>query len=78
MSLILTSSQLAVAYMADLAFGDPVWLPHPVRLFGVLISAIERVVRRIVNSPNSLRIAGMLATISIIAAVGTITGQCCQ
>lgn len=29
---------LVAGYLLDLALGDPRWLPHPIRLFGHLIS----------------------------------------
>jgi adenosylcobinamide-phosphate synthase len=33
---------LLVAYLLDLLLGDPRWLPHPIRLYGLLISTGER------------------------------------
>jgi hypothetical protein len=64
MSLILTSAKLAVAYIADLAFDDPLWLPHPVRLSALRFGDREA------GSPNCeftavLRIAGLLARLCI-------------
>ena len=32
-------------FLLDLLFGDPHWLPHPVRLIGALISRSERILR---------------------------------
>ena len=34
-----------IGFFLDLLFGDPHWLPHPVRLIGAMISALERLVR---------------------------------
>ncbi len=38
---------LLAAYFLDLAFGDPRWLYHPIRLIGLLISRSEKLLRRI-------------------------------
>ncbi len=37
--------RLTLAYALDLAAGDPEWLPHPVRIIGIVISASERRLR---------------------------------
>lgn len=66
----MTSSQLAIAYLADLVFGDPAWMPHPVRFFGFGIAGAEKVARRFARSPRALRLAGLLMTASISAGVG--------
>jgi len=42
----MTAPQLAIAYAADLAAGDPEWFPHPVRLFGMFVRVGERWLRR--------------------------------
>ena len=31
-----------VGYILDMLFGDPYWLPHPIRLIGNLIAALDR------------------------------------
>lgn len=36
---------LPISYILDLIFGDPDWLPHPVRIIGKLISIVERLMR---------------------------------
>ncbi len=33
--------QLSIGYVADILFGDPYWMPHPVRFIGMLISFLE-------------------------------------
>ena len=33
--------QIVIALLLDLALGDPRWLPHPVRLIGRLIAALD-------------------------------------
>ncbi|MBO8162895.1 MAG: cobalamin biosynthesis protein CobD [Brevibacillus sp.] len=44
MSLLL-ALQVGIAYVLDLIFGDPRWLPHPVIGMGKLTSWVERLVR---------------------------------
>ena len=36
---------LILAFFLDLAIGDPRWLPHPVRIIGKGIEAMERLLR---------------------------------
>ena len=38
-------ADLACAFFLDLAIGDPRWLPHPVRIIGKGIGAMERLLR---------------------------------
>ncbi|MFQ9846520.1 MAG: cobalamin biosynthesis protein [[Clostridium] leptum] len=33
--------------LLDLCFGDPHWIPHPIRLIGWLIQKLERLLRRL-------------------------------
>ena len=35
----------SAGFFLDLIFGDPYWMPHPVRLMGRLINGTERVLR---------------------------------
>lgn len=55
-----------IANLADLAFGDPYGFPHPVRLIGLYISAFEKIARRICKDDKSLKLAGILLTISTV------------
>jgi adenosylcobinamide-phosphate synthase len=38
-----------IAYILDLLFGDPYWMPHPVRFIGWLIKNVERILRKAVT-----------------------------
>ena len=49
---------LVIGYLLDLLFGDPQWLPHPIRLFGYLISKLESKL----NSGIHKKIKGTAAT----------------
>jgi adenosylcobinamide-phosphate synthase len=61
--------QLLVAFLADLAFGDPPRMPHPVRLFGFLIAQGERLVRKIAHSNRALFCGGAALVISLTCTV---------
>jgi len=37
---------LIVGALLDLALGDPRWLPHPIRGIGLLVNALERLLRK--------------------------------
>src|SRR5215831_4282724 len=41
-----TTVTLALGAFMDLLFGDPRWLPHPIRGIGLLIGALERLLRK--------------------------------
>jgi len=62
--------QILLAYLADLTFADPPWLPHPVRLFGFATKALEKTCRKLAPTPRTLRLAGALTTLFIISSVG--------
>ena len=65
-------SALALGFLLDLLLGDPHWAPHPVRLMGRLISALERLLRRIFPpSPRGLRLGGFCL---VVLTAGLSTG----
>lgn len=35
-----------LGFVLDLLFGDPHWLPHPIRLIGNLIASLEKLNKR--------------------------------
>ncbi len=55
--------QILAALGLDLAFGDPRWLPHPVRLIGGFAAVLEAPLRR---AFPSARLAGLAAVILVI------------
>jgi adenosylcobinamide-phosphate synthase len=63
--------QIAIALLLDLAFGDPRWLPHPVRLIGRLIAALEEPARRAIPD---VRLAGSLTALAVILTAALTTG----
>jgi adenosylcobinamide-phosphate synthase len=62
-----TPPRLAAAYALDVALGDPEWMPHPVRGFGVLIRTGERVLRRFTCTESAELVAGGVLTASVVA-----------
>jgi len=68
-----TELQLTLAFLADLAFGDPQWMPRPVRLFGVLTAAGEKVSRLGVKSNRGLLVAG--GVVAAVITLGTYGGS---
>lgn len=36
-----------IGFLLDLCFGDPYWMPHPVRLMGWLIQTLETIIRKL-------------------------------
>jgi adenosylcobinamide-phosphate synthase len=61
----MVSLALAAGFVLDLLFGDPRWLPHPVRLIGRLATWAEPRCRRL--TPNEY-VAGAVFTAVIVAA----------
>ena len=57
---------VVIGWALDLTLGDPRWLPHPVVLFGRMVSRCER---RFNRRGYNRRIAGALMAVSLVAAV---------
>jgi adenosylcobinamide-phosphate synthase len=70
----MTATRLALAYALDLLFGDPEWLPHPVRWFGSLIRVGEGWLRRLGRGPQQELFAGAALTTSI-TLMGWVLGR---
>lgn len=60
---------LVLAYLADLAFGDPQWLPHPIRWIGRWITRVERIFYDAAASPALQYLAGCAFWIAVMAGV---------
>ena len=43
-----------IGFILDLIFGDPQWIPHPIRLIGNAISKGELIIRKIIKSKDLL------------------------
>lgn len=64
--------RVTLAFLLDLALGDPRWLPHPVVAMGKLTAGLERLLRRPHHRPGWQRLAGSL----VVAAVVGLAGLC--
>lgn len=64
--MMITPEQLMIGVAADLAVGDPRWLPHPVVGMGKLAAGMERVWRR---SALPLPVAGIGAWCGVLSVV---------
>ncbi|MDO4293766.1 MAG: adenosylcobinamide-phosphate synthase CbiB [Eubacteriales bacterium] len=60
-----------LGFLLDLAFGDPYWLPHPVRLMGRLIAALERRLRK---GRKERELAGGILLAAVVPAVSAAFG----
>ncbi len=69
----MTGLEITLAWLADLAFGDPPWMPHPVRLFGRLTMAGESLARLAAQSNRGLLLTGAAVAAGITA--GTCAGS---
>ncbi len=49
-----------LGYMADIVFGDPYWMPHPIRLIGKLIEWTESVIRQVAKKDHALKVGGVI------------------
>lgn len=57
-----------VGFVLDLILGDPVWLYHPVRVIGNLISVLEKMLRRIAgDSKQGNLLAGGILCVLVIS-----------
>jgi adenosylcobinamide-phosphate synthase len=61
--------QLLVAFLIDLVFGDPPGMPHPVRLFGLFITHVEKLIRKIADSNRALFWGGAALVLALTCAV---------
>ncbi len=59
---------LIAGFILDSILGDPLWLPHPIRLFGNLITLIEKKL----NSKNYKKPKGVISVILLAAFVFSI------
>lgn len=57
---------LILAFLTDLAVGDPKWLPHPVRIIGKAITKTEIFLRKYFISPLQEKIGGILLVIIVV------------
>ena len=64
---------LILAFLLDLALGDPKWLPHPVRIIGKAIQRSESFLRKRYRTPPEEKRAGVLLVGVIVIPTLVIT-----
>ncbi|WZL71782.1 adenosylcobinamide-phosphate synthase CbiB [Clostridiaceae bacterium 35-E11] len=64
---------MIIAYMADRIFGDPYWLPHPIRFIGSAIKKTESFLRKYATNAVQEKNMGMLLTFIIVGSTYLIT-----
>lgn len=55
-----------IGYFLDLVFGDPYWMPHPIRFIGRAISKLEGLLRGYFNRDRKARLGGFILAVVII------------
>jgi adenosylcobinamide-phosphate synthase len=65
----MTAFQFALAYLLDLALGDPRYFPHPVRGIGLLIQGFEKVLMWPSSRPGWERAAGWFLAVGLPAGI---------
>jgi len=58
-----------LAFICDLALGDPYWFPHPVRGIGWIISGTEKFIRAHFRTALGLKVAGAVMAVCVPAMV---------
>lgn len=64
---------LVFAYLADMIFGDPEGLPHPVRWIGRAIMRLEAVLRGFASTPSGERAAGAVLVVMVAGGVWAVS-----
>jgi adenosylcobinamide-phosphate synthase len=64
-------AQIAVAFLADILFGDPRWFPHPVKAIGRFAMALETPMR---NTIPSARWAGTATAATVVGTAALAAG----
>ncbi len=64
--------QIGIAFLLDILIGDPRWFPHPVRMIGMCIEYLEKVLRKLVPSE---RVAGIFLALIIVVGTYLVTYQ---
>lgn len=66
MSIFLAAVPLLAGFLLDLIIGDPHMLPHPIRLIGALISALEKSIRKVFK--KHLFAGGIILAVIVLTA----------
>lgn len=69
MKYLIPALPLLIGFLLDACIGDPYNFPHPIRLIGRMISALERVIRK---KCRNLRAGGVLLVLTVLLVSTTI------
>ncbi|QEK11808.1 cobalamin biosynthesis protein CobD [Crassaminicella thermophila] len=64
---------IVMGYFADLIWGDPYWIPHPIRFIGMGIKNTENFLRKFCKNSNDEKLLGILLTLIIVSCSYLIT-----
>jgi adenosylcobinamide-phosphate synthase len=64
---------ILAAFIVDFIFGDPHWLPHPVRGIGWLVQRGESFLRNHARSPGAEKNAGIVLVVFVVATTYALT-----
>ena len=74
----IVEASVLCAFLLDLLFADPMWIPHPVVIIGKGISFLEQSLRRLFpDTPGGKRAAGAVMAVIIPLATLAVTGGFC-
>lgn len=68
--LIFHTAAFCTGFFLDLLFGDPHWMPHPVRLIGRLVAKLEQML----YGGEKLFWKGLLLVVAVLALTGAVSG----
>lgn len=57
------------AFILDLIFGDPRWIPHPICLIGSLALKVEKVSRKMFDTPSAAGFICIIIVLSLVLSV---------
>lgn len=61
-----------IGFCLDLLLGDPHWAPHPVRAIGALISALEKLLRKLFPKSHGGELAGGVVLVVLTLTIPTV------
>ncbi|MBD7912992.1 MULTISPECIES: adenosylcobinamide-phosphate synthase CbiB [Clostridium] len=69
--MLLSLVALIIGFVLDLFFGDPIWMPHIVRVIGKLISIIEKILRRVFTKNREGELIGGVFLVLLVISIST-------